>query len=194
MPSPALSPDPAALAALAASRLCHDLVSPLGAIGNGLELLQMVSAPSPELDLLAEAVAGAQARLRMFRLAFGAVANGQQVSGPELVAALGALSVSGRIALQANVQAALPRAQARRLALAALCAETALARGGTIGLHPDRIEARGPRLRLEAPFWDWLRNGQPGPEASSASVHFALLAASGPVAVESGADWLVLRP
>ena len=40
----ASSPDPITpenLAALVTSRLCHDLVSPLGAIGNGLELLEL---------------------------------------------------------------------------------------------------------------------------------------------------------
>ena len=38
---PTLSIAPEDLAVLLGSRLCHDLVSPLGAIGNGLELLEL---------------------------------------------------------------------------------------------------------------------------------------------------------
>jgi histidine phosphotransferase ChpT len=33
--------DPIHLAALVASRICHDLISPIGAIGNGVELMIM---------------------------------------------------------------------------------------------------------------------------------------------------------
>ncbi len=43
---------PTDLIALVGSRICHDLVSPLGAIGNGVELLAMAGAmPGPELAL-----------------------------------------------------------------------------------------------------------------------------------------------
>ena len=58
------------LAATLASRICHDLTSPLGAIANGLELLTLSDAQrTPELDLIAESVESANARLRFFRLA-----------------------------------------------------------------------------------------------------------------------------
>ena len=43
MPNPALL-DPLYLSTLVASRLCHDLISPIGAIGNGIELMVMESA------------------------------------------------------------------------------------------------------------------------------------------------------
>lgn len=187
-------PESASLAALVASRLCHDLVSPLGAIGNGLELLQMVAEPSPELALVAQAVAGAQARLRLFRLGFGAAAPGQSVSLADLRQAFAALETSGRIRVRVDLAAPLPRTEARRLALASLCAESALARGGEIQVSRARIEARGPRLRLEPPLWDSLTLAQPSPETTGASVHFALLASSGAVAVDAGEDWLILRP
>src|SRR5690606_36320108 len=76
------------LGALVASRICHDLVNPLGAIGNGVELLalttgfgpaagpqgaslQGTAGGSPELALIAESTTHAAARARLFRLAFG---------------------------------------------------------------------------------------------------------------------------
>ena len=56
------------LAQMVGSRLCHDLISPLGAIGNGVELLEMSPdfpgiSDSPELRLIAESVAAARARM-----------------------------------------------------------------------------------------------------------------------------------
>ena len=51
------------LSALLGSRICHDLISPLGAIGNGVELLAMAgSGNSPEIALIAESVENANAR------------------------------------------------------------------------------------------------------------------------------------
>ena len=62
------------LTALVASRICHDLISPIGAIGNGVELLTMESGGTlrPEFALISESVANANARIRLFRIAFGA--------------------------------------------------------------------------------------------------------------------------
>ena len=63
------------IAALIRSRICHDLISPIGAIGNGVELLTMSASAggSPELDLIADSVHNANARIRFFRIAYGAV-------------------------------------------------------------------------------------------------------------------------
>ncbi len=60
------------LSSLIVSRMTHDLANPLGAIGNGIELLEMTDVTGPEIALLKEATQVAQARLRLFRIAFGA--------------------------------------------------------------------------------------------------------------------------
>ena len=59
------------LAALIGSRICHDLISPIGAVTNGLELMSMAGGTGPELELVNESAANANARIRLFRLAFG---------------------------------------------------------------------------------------------------------------------------
>jgi histidine phosphotransferase ChpT len=62
------------IAALIASRICHDLISPIGAIGNGMELMALSSGQeqsSPELDLISQSVENANARIRFFRIAYG---------------------------------------------------------------------------------------------------------------------------
>ena len=180
------------LAALLGSRLCHDLVSPLGAIGNGVELLALVAPISPELDLVAQAVASAQARLRLFRLAFGAASTDQSVRATDLLDALSALESNGRVTLRSRIDAPLPRLQARRLALAVLCAESALAWGGTIDVSARGIDARAPRLRLEADLWAAIAAGTVPTGVEPGTVHFALLANTGPVGVRIADDGVTL--
>src|ERR671928_799991 len=62
-------------AALLCSRLCHDLMSPVGALNNGLELLADEQDPEMRekcLELLAESAHATANKLKFFRLAFGA--------------------------------------------------------------------------------------------------------------------------
>src|ERR1700760_3670827 len=77
--SPGPLPDMLELAALLCSRVCHDLISPVGAIVNGLEVLD--DDPKPDdrefaLDLIRKSAKTASARLQFCRLAFGAAGAG----------------------------------------------------------------------------------------------------------------------
>ena len=79
-PSPVAVPahDALELAALLCSRVCHDLISPVGAIVNGLEVLD--DNPKPDdrefaLDLIRKSARTASARLQFCRLAFGAAGS-----------------------------------------------------------------------------------------------------------------------
>lgn len=60
------------LAALLCSRVCHDVISPVGAINNGLELLDEGASDSDALDLIRTSALNAAVRLKFARLAFGA--------------------------------------------------------------------------------------------------------------------------
>src|SRR5258708_33501082 len=82
--SPGPVPDALELAALLCSRVCHDLISPVGAIVNGLEVLD--DNPKPEdrdfaLDLIRKSAKTASARLQFCRLAFGAAGSAGGPSG-----------------------------------------------------------------------------------------------------------------
>lgn len=59
---------------LMASRVCHDLISPVGAVNNGVEFLQedMGGDPAEAISLIAMSAESAGARLQAFRLAYGA--------------------------------------------------------------------------------------------------------------------------
>jgi histidine phosphotransferase ChpT len=72
------------IAALLCSRICHDLVSPIGAIANGMEVLeeeQDAEMRAHALQLLGASAAQASAKLQFARIAFGAAGGiGAEVS------------------------------------------------------------------------------------------------------------------
>ena len=71
-------PEPMDLAAMLCSRVCHDVISPVGAIINGLEVLEDDSDPSMRevaIELIKKSAASASARLQFCRLAFGAAGS-----------------------------------------------------------------------------------------------------------------------
>src|SRR5215211_7135056 len=77
-PSPGPAPDALELAALLCSRVCHDLISPVGAIVNGLEVLDDAKNPDDRefaLDLIRKSAWKASAKLQFCRLAFGAAGS-----------------------------------------------------------------------------------------------------------------------
>lgn len=70
--NPNLTLDGADLAALLCSRVCHDVISPVGAINNGLELLDESGNDADAMDLIRTSALNASVRLKFARLAFGA--------------------------------------------------------------------------------------------------------------------------
>lgn len=167
------------LTALIGSRICHDLISPLGAIGNGLELLQMGGAiDGPEMALIAQSVANANARIRFFRIAFGAAGDGQRVGRSEMASILGDTYAEGRVRLAHDLPVELTRVEAKMALLALLCLETALPYGGTLSVTAEdgwRITAQSDKLKLDAPLWAHLAGTGAGSDLAAAQVQFALL-------------------
>jgi histidine phosphotransferase ChpT len=153
------------LADLIGSRLCHDLVNPLGAIGNGVELIEMTgSARGPEMDLIRDAVHDAQARVRFLRVAFGAAGPQQVLSAREARATVQAPWQAGRLTLDWTVKTDLPRMRVKLGYLMLLCAETALPMGGEVKLELDnagqwKLDAVAPRITLDEALWSVLRFG-----------------------------------
>lgn len=153
------------LADLVASRLCHDLVNPLGAIGNGVELLEMTGkADGPEVDLIRDAVRAAEARIRLFRLAFGGAGPGQVTSLREAKLVVDGYFHQSRVAAVWMADDDRTRQETKMALLMLLCAEAALPMGGTVRIGPDplgnwQLEAAGPRLNVDDDLWEILRSG-----------------------------------
>ncbi|HCB77090.1 MAG TPA: histidine phosphotransferase [Sphingomonas bacterium] len=158
-----MSTSPTEFASLLCSRLCHDLLSPVGALNNGLELLADEHDPEMRarcLELLADSARASANKLKFFRLAFGAAGGfGEMVDTREAKAAIEGLFVDNqRLQLGWMIEAGqLPKPAIKVLLNLALIAGDALVRGGRldIGAEGDgeRVEivvrADGPRIVLD---------------------------------------------
>ena len=125
--------DPAPdLGALVGSRICHDLISPLGAIGNGVELIALSGVDdTPEMALIAESVENANARIRFFRVAFGAAEVEQTIGAQEVAAVIEGLGRTGRHRIDWTAGGG-PRIEVKLVFLVILCISSAMPWGGTI--------------------------------------------------------------
>jgi histidine phosphotransferase ChpT len=171
------------LAALVGSRICHDLISPIGAIGNGVELLELTSGNTdPEMGLINDSVQNANARIRLFRIAFGAVSDDQRISSTEVQSILSAVAMGGRNQFHWNVHGDQPRRVVRLALLALLCFETALPMGGdvTVSIEGDSwvLKAQARRVTIDPDLWDGFQTAQSTHRHTAAQVQFALLPAA----------------
>ena len=139
------------LASLLCSRLCHDLLSPIGALNNGLELLadeQDGEMRGRIVELLEQSARASADKLKFFRLAFGAAGGfGDLVPVSEARALVDALvGANGRIeARWALAAAALPKPAIKTLLNLALIGIEALVRGGTLDIGAElRADGDGP--------------------------------------------------
>ncbi|SIS93768.1 histidine phosphotransferase ChpT [Roseivivax lentus] len=170
------------LAALIGSRICHDLISPIGAIGNGIELMAMIpgGADGPELELVSDSCRAAQARIRFFRVAFGSsMQSDQTMSANEAGAILIDFASGGRQRPDWQATGDLPRSDVQLVFLAYLCFETALPRGGRIDITRQdghwQLHADSEALSVDASLWSTL-TGTPLTETPTpAHVQFMLL-------------------
>jgi len=165
-------------ASLLCSRLCHDLLSPVGAMNNGIELLADEQDPEMRervIELLADSARASADRLKFFRLAFGAGGGfGETLDANEVKAAVeGLVRGNARITLGWMVEMpVIPKTAAKILLNLVMVAFDALVRGGTldVGVEGSEVVVRseGPRIVLDAEIREVLANGQ-GPVTSRTS-------------------------
>ncbi|HVT56335.1 MAG TPA: histidine phosphotransferase family protein [Xanthobacteraceae bacterium] len=152
-----ISLDSLDLAALLCSRVCHDVISPVGAIVNGLEVLADEKDDSMKeiaLDLIKKSAVQASARLQFARLAFGAAGSaGAQIDlGDAAEVAKGFLE-DDRLKLEWNLpRALLPKNRVKLLLNLLMIGATAIPRGGKLKVEPvGEGETMGFRLSAEGP-------------------------------------------
>lgn len=169
---------PAEMNALLGSRICHDLISPIGAIGNGVELLQMSGVGnSAELSLISESVENANARIRLFRVTFGAAAPEQTIARREVAGILASMGTSRGIDFGWPLETDILRDEARLIFLLLLCCESAMPRGGRVmvetGSGTITITCEAERLQVDDGAWRLLEEPMTALPAPSA-IHFPL--------------------
>jgi histidine phosphotransferase ChpT len=183
------------LASLLCSRLCHDLMSPVGALNNGIELLaDETDADMREkcTELLADSARATANKLKFFRLAFGAGGGfGEEIDTAEARAVLeGLFGAEGKIELGWVVEGEkLPKGAVKLLLNLALLAGDALVRGGRLDVGAERgskielaVRAEGPRILLDPVLRETLVRGVSGgvePRAAGAWLAHSLAAEAG---------------
>jgi histidine phosphotransferase ChpT len=188
---PGPPPDKLELAALLCSRVCHDLISPVGAIVNGLEVLD--DNPKPEdrefaLELIRKSAKTASARLQFCRLAFGAAGSaGAQIDlGDAQNMARGHIE-DGKTTITWNLpRLLLPKNRVKLLLNMLVIAQQTIPRGGSLTVDPIgegqsvcfRITAAGLNARVQQNIADMLStNHAPASDAHSVQPYYTRLLA-----------------
>ena len=159
------------LTALVASRICHDMVEPMSAIIQGLEMIKDGDGkPDPDaLSLLDHGVGKAWAKLEFFRFAMaGAVAEGDSELEEGRAVAIKLYSVLKPELVWSAPAVAMPRPAVRVIVNLLLIANECLPRGGKVELTASKtadggeviVTATGPRAKLREPTAAALRGDE----------------------------------
>lgn len=198
-------------ASLLCSRLCHDLLSPVGALNNGLELMADETDPEMRqrcLDLLGDSARTSANKLKFFRLAFGSAGGfGDAVPTHEArVAIEGMFAQSGRVKIGWLVEEDMLEKLAVKVLLnLALIAGDALVRGGQLDIGAERrpgvteivVRAEGPKLVLDPDLRSALggtlaEDGLASRTAAAWMVHSLVKQASGEIALSPAGEPILL--
>ena len=164
-------PGPLELSALLCSRVCHDLISPVGAIVNGLEVLEEDDDEEMRghaMELIKKSAAQASAKLQFARLAFGAAGSaGAELDLADAKAMMEGMIDGDRVKLDWTAPVATVDKDVVKLLLNMMLIATAsIPRGGrltvtvTIAEQPSlRILAQGPSARIPDEAARYLADG-----------------------------------
>ncbi len=199
------------LASLMCSRLCHDLLSPIGALTNGLELLAEEKDPEMRqrcFELLEQSAKASADKLRFFRLAFGAAGGfGEMVPVEEPRALIDALAgANSRITVNWGLAGdSLPKSAVKVMLNLAQIGMDALIRGGSLdiaaefreGVSEIVVRASGQRVAFDPTVGEALEGTLPAAELSSRTAPAALLhrmvtAAGGGIQIHATSEALVM--
>jgi histidine phosphotransferase ChpT len=164
------------LAALLCSRVCHDLISPVGAIVNGLEVLEEEKDEATKtfaLDLIKKSARTASARLQFCRLAFGAAGSaGAQIDVGDGESLARGFLEDEKTKLNWNLpRTLLPKNRVKLLLNLLIIAGQAIPRGGSLTVEPlgagesmsFRITAAGLNARIPQHMSELLAGASEGP-------------------------------
>ncbi len=181
--------DPLELTSMIASRLCHDMLSPVGALSNGLELL--ADEKDPEMrkrcfELLEQSARISADKLKFFRLAFGAAGGfGELVPVAESRAVVDALVANNeRIKIVWNLAGdSLPKPAVKTMLNLSLIGIEALVRGGTLEVGAEMrggsseivVRASGPKIAFDPIVGRALEGKLAAGELSSRTAPAAML-------------------
>ena len=129
---------------LLASRICHDIISPVGAINNGVELMQELGPDGMEdgIDLIGYSAAQSAAKLAAFRMAYGAGGSDPNIKPEDVQKTFGELvRAEGKISQAWDPYgnlgpSPLPPSYCKMLMCGLMLAMESLPKGGYISVRP----------------------------------------------------------
>lgn len=170
------------LAALLCSRVCHDVISPVGALNNGIELLDEGGADEDAMNLIRTSARNASARLQFARIAFGAAGSAGMMidTGDAEAVAIGYLRNEKPELVWNGRRALLPKNKVKLLLNLLLVAHACIPRGGRITVNLEDLDtqprfglaARGGMLRVPAKFLEMHAGNKPDEPIDAHSVQF----------------------
>jgi len=137
--------DLAAVMELLASRICHDLISPVGAIHNGIEFMEEMGADAMEdaMGLIKHSASQSTAKLAAFRMAYGAGGHDPNMKPEDVQKCFGGLIASDKKISQMwdpyghlGPEAPLPSGYCKMLMCSLMMAQETLHKGGDIMVKP----------------------------------------------------------
>ncbi|APW73135.1 histidine phosphotransferase family protein [Sphingopyxis granuli] len=190
-------------ASMLASRLCHDLLSPVGAFANGLELLadeQDAEMRARVFDLLEQSARTSANKLKFFRLAFGSAGGfGDAVPPDEAKAAIEGIMADRPIELNWMIaDEPLPKPAVKIILNLALILVDALVRGGRLDIGCEKagegieiaLHAEAERILVDADVERLLSEGEGAAAMTSRTAPAALVQA---VAAQNGGTVMLAR-
>ena len=167
------------LGALLCSRICHDIISPVGAINNGLELLEEGGADEDAMALIKSSARNASARLQFARIAFGAAGSaGVQIDTGDAQHVATQYFANEKPELTwEGARVLLPKNKVKLLLNMLVVAQHTIPRGGMLTIDPIgegetmsfRITATGHNARLPQNISELL-SGERGPAADAHAI------------------------
>lgn len=179
------------LAALLASRVCHDIISPVGALANGLEVLEEDQGEEMRefaMELITKSAKSASAKLKFSRLAFGASGSaGAAIDTGEAEEVVG-LFMEGEKAdyTWQGTRSLVPKNRVKLLLNLVLISLGAIPRGGTVAVNIEgegetatfSLRCTGPKARVPGEFVDMLNGTLEGDMTAHAiQPYYAILLA-----------------
>ncbi len=169
---------------LLASKICHDLISPIGAINNGMELIEELGAENVDeiFDLIGFSAAQASAKLQAYRMAYGAGGADASIKPEDVHTSIEAIIAAEKKIVQdwdphgPLGYAERPEAYCKMLISCILLAMEALPKGGTIKVEAGEgeqtiIRAEGPDAGLRGGMDEALALNIPGEQLEPKHMH-----------------------
>ena len=186
-----IQPSDLELAALISSKICHDVINPVGAIHNGLEILDEDNNPDAQryaLEMIRNVTAQASARLQFARFAFGAAGSAGSMIDLGMAAQVsqGYVGMGKHKLVWPNAAGTMTKDRVKLLLNLISSAITALPRGGEIVVaitgsltNPDfRLTCRGTNARPPQYLVDFLAGTPPAIDSLTIQAYYTARLAS----------------